>query len=542
MSTLPRPRARRAALLLPLLLAAAPLSTADNTACAGDGMDWYIQMVGETPCSTYQQLRQICNPQFEVSVLSTSTPGDFCTDQLSSCCCNSISFALSMLCLNCQQNIGNGTGIDAGVGAYQIYLNGSYTGTTSCANPIWQGLPKDIQTAVCNEKLKIDNDIYTNGWGDGAWFYIYTRDTITKDNIVANNNSFTHCASTTVNTTAAGSSTPPHTSSSHTSTIPTGSSTSLPDTNTPSTKTKSTSSLAGGAIAGIAIGALVGIAAILGVVWLVRKRQARGQGGGRRAVLEEPLGGGGGAEGREMGAVDDRLVARSYTYGSPSASSGTNNAYPGAQSQSDYFGAGPAGAETASSAGVAGAGAFGMGGGAHGHGYNPYADHPAPGPTTPYRGFHTQQPSTSSSLPSQGTAGTGTGGNSGSGYGNGYGPAAAAYGGIAPSVSGSGTGSASSRGQGQGRGQAGPLPRKRASPGAAGAGAAAGAGSTRPRADSEEPFLEAEEAGAWGGAGGALTDERHRDAGPVSQVSLGRSPSGRLPPAYGEQFPPSEEE
>lgn len=30
--------------------------------------------------------------------------------------------------------------------------------------------------------------------------------------------------------------------------------------------------------------------------------------------------------------------------------------------------------------------------------------------------------------------------------------------------------------------------------------------------------------------------ERHLDAGPLEGATLGRSPSGRLPPAYGEQF------
>lgn len=64
---------------------------------------------------------------------------------------------------SCQQPIGNGTGYDAGVGAYQDYLG-------SCSNPQSFKLPTDIQTAVCNEKIKIANDIYSNGWEDGSWF------------------------------------------------------------------------------------------------------------------------------------------------------------------------------------------------------------------------------------------------------------------------------------------------------------------------------------------------------------------------------------
>ncbi|KAF8217226.1 hypothetical protein K438DRAFT_413074 [Mycena galopus ATCC 62051] len=148
---------------LPLLLVAAARVAADNLACNGTGMDWYKTMVGETPCQTYQSLRQICNPEYTVGVQNVNTPPDSCSDQVSGCCCNTIAFSLSMLCLNCQQNIGTGNGFDAGTGAYQDYLG-------SCANPQSFQLPSDIQTAVCNEKLKIDNDIYTNGWSDGSWF------------------------------------------------------------------------------------------------------------------------------------------------------------------------------------------------------------------------------------------------------------------------------------------------------------------------------------------------------------------------------------
>ncbi|KAJ7066330.1 hypothetical protein C8F01DRAFT_980952 [Mycena amicta] len=144
-----------------LVLSAAGTVAADNLACNGTGMDWYISMVGETPCTTYQKLRQICNSQYAVGIQNVNTPPDACSDQLSSCCCNNVAFALSMFCLNCQQNIGTGTGFDAGVGAYQDYL-----GTCNSAT----GLPSDIQKAVCNQGIKIDNDLYTNGWSDGAWF------------------------------------------------------------------------------------------------------------------------------------------------------------------------------------------------------------------------------------------------------------------------------------------------------------------------------------------------------------------------------------
>ncbi|KAJ7486642.1 hypothetical protein FB451DRAFT_1391543 [Mycena latifolia] len=114
-----------------------------------------------------------------------------------------------------------------------------------------------------------------------------------------------------------------------------------------------------------------------------------------------------------------------------------------------------------------------------------------------------------------------------------------AYGGVAPSVSGSGSGSGSRNGGGSGRREVGPLPQKRRPPPPAPAPPPPGAGAGSGRSGSEEPFLAVEEAEAdehpsWLEPEPAF--ERHRDAGPVSDVSLGRSPSGRLPPAYGEQM------
>ncbi|KAJ7623754.1 hypothetical protein FB45DRAFT_926653 [Roridomyces roridus] len=466
-----------------LVLAMVSVVAADNTACSGTGMDWYTQMVGETPCTTYQKLRQICNSQFTVGTMNVNTPPDFCTDQVSTCCCNTVSFALSMLCLNCQQNISTTSGYDAGVGAYQLYLNGSITSTQSCANPVSQGLPKDIQAAVCNEKIKINNDIYTNGWGDGSWFYVFTRDTIIKDNIVANNNSFTKCASTTIN----GTSSSAGGSSSFTGSS-TSSGTSPSSSSSATAAASSSSSLAGGAIAGIAIGALIALVGLAGMIWLVRKRGRRTGAG----ILDEPLGGGGGrgSGSMAMATVDDSLIARGYTYTSPSSETGGGTTHP---SSSGYFdGAGHSGASEASGPGFAGLGAASA--------YNPYnADSRSTttGQASSHRGEHTTQPSTSSMQTSN------------------------AYGGVAASVSGS-----SSSGGGPPlapvRREAGPLPRKNRG------------GPTPPtivegtRAASEEPFLETDEREPW-----QLVDERHTDAGPVG-LSLGRSASGRLPPAYGE--------
>ncbi|KAI1789404.1 hypothetical protein LXA43DRAFT_893016 [Ganoderma leucocontextum] len=191
----------------------------DNTTCISSQLAWYTDAVGETPCVTYQRLRQICNADYQVQKFNTITPGDSCNDQLKDCCCNSVSWALSMLCMNCQYFENDGSlGIDAGEcnGAYEKYLG-------SCLNiAVNMTLPDDVQSAVCNEKIKIDRNLYNLFWSTGAWYVTYTRDSITEDLVATNNNTFTHCASTTVNTTttkagtstATGSSKPHSTASS----------------------------------------------------------------------------------------------------------------------------------------------------------------------------------------------------------------------------------------------------------------------------------------------------------------------------------------
>ncbi|KAJ7624846.1 hypothetical protein FB45DRAFT_1086871 [Roridomyces roridus] len=229
-----------------LVLAMVWLAAADNLDCTGTGMSWYIDMVGETPCVTYQKLRRICNAEFAVGTMKVETPPDYCTDQVSDCCCNSVSFALSMLCLNCQQNISTGNGIDAGDGAYQLYLNGSTP--SHCYNPVFRGLPTNIQTAVCNEKIKINDNIYSrDAWSSGAWYYVFSRDNMVENNAVNNNNSFTKCASTTVNASSSASG-----SSSTLATLsPSG--TSQPSSTSSAGTSSSSSTLSKGAIAGIAI-------------------------------------------------------------------------------------------------------------------------------------------------------------------------------------------------------------------------------------------------------------------------------------------------
>ncbi|KAI0770411.1 hypothetical protein C8Q74DRAFT_1218752 [Fomes fomentarius] len=173
-----------------------PSARAGNTTCASKQLDWYSSVVGESPYGegrawlvgvTYERLRQICNPDYQVPNFRPNTPGDQCNDQVSSCCCNSVAFQLSMLCMNCQYDTqeGNAIGIDAGKGAYQLYRGTCGAGTN-------HSLPQDIQQAVCNKDIRLDNYLY-GGWDDGSWFYVYSKQSASRDHAVHNNNTFTHC-------------------------------------------------------------------------------------------------------------------------------------------------------------------------------------------------------------------------------------------------------------------------------------------------------------------------------------------------------------
>ncbi|KZW03213.1 hypothetical protein EXIGLDRAFT_600934 [Exidia glandulosa HHB12029] len=154
------------------LLAVAALGVHDvwaesHTTCKDPSVTWYNNQDGLNPCQQYEALRRLCDASYEVPILSVNTPGDYCDSQLHDCCCNSVAFALSMLCLNCQQGVGTGhpgdTGIDAGTGAYQLYLNGCGAGTN-------KSLPATTQLAVCNTGLHLKKYQYNLFWSDGPWY------------------------------------------------------------------------------------------------------------------------------------------------------------------------------------------------------------------------------------------------------------------------------------------------------------------------------------------------------------------------------------
>ncbi|KAF9463150.1 hypothetical protein BDZ94DRAFT_640164 [Collybia nuda] len=138
---------------------------AGNTVCTSNHSDWYTSVIGETPCTTYERLRQICNSAYQVGTLTRNTPPDHCDDQVQDCCCNSISFALSMLCLACQDNTADG--FDAGVGAYQQYL--LKDGNNTCGPRKDRNFTTTIQNAVCNSDIKIEDQLYNLFWVDGQW-------------------------------------------------------------------------------------------------------------------------------------------------------------------------------------------------------------------------------------------------------------------------------------------------------------------------------------------------------------------------------------
>ncbi|KAG1903473.1 uncharacterized protein F5891DRAFT_1019648 [Suillus fuscotomentosus] len=248
-----------------LLYHAVVVLAAGNTTCLSSQLDWYTTAVGETPCMTYQRLRQICNSAYVVGDFSATTPGDRCNDQVSDCCCNSVAFALSMLCMNCQEDAvaGDVAGIDAAPGTYTTYL-------ATCGASTNQSLPAGIQQAVCNENIKIDNFLYNRSyWSDGSCRW--TADYAVEQQAINNNNTFTVCPNqVSPSASLPTSTTAPTAGGSPTSTIIASAlHTSSGNTNSVSSTSTSTSRTAiiGGAVGGVALT----IIAVLGGVYCYRR-------------------------------------------------------------------------------------------------------------------------------------------------------------------------------------------------------------------------------------------------------------------------------
>ncbi|QRV80513.1 hypothetical protein RhiJN_08528 [Ceratobasidium sp. AG-Ba] len=234
------------------------MSQTGNTTCKTTSLDWFTQSVGETPCRTYERLRQTCNPSYLVGSLSPDPPGNQCDDQLSACCCNSVAFALSMLCENCQWGVGSGvngdTGFDAAAGSYQIFLGKCGAGTN-------QSLPTITQKAVCNQGIKIPEYLYGLFWVDGAWYYEYTRQQASLQ-VASGQNVTKFC-----NNTNTGGTTSILSSTASFSSVPNPSQTAKTEERSSS---PNIGAIAGGIVGGV--GLLV-IAAL--VFWFSRRRQSR---------------------------------------------------------------------------------------------------------------------------------------------------------------------------------------------------------------------------------------------------------------------------
>ncbi|KAK1221414.1 hypothetical protein PQX77_015771 [Marasmius sp. AFHP31] len=159
------------------------------TRCEDTGLDWYEKAVGETPCKTYERLRQICNRDFRVPDMRKGLNVDRCSDQLASCCCNTIAYSLRMLCYTCQRGMGQPSyGMDVKPGAYQIYLKSE---NKTCPNESRRRLLDDVQSAVCDSGIKIFKGLYGKTvWDNGSFYFAHTRDELTKEHVIAGDDAF----------------------------------------------------------------------------------------------------------------------------------------------------------------------------------------------------------------------------------------------------------------------------------------------------------------------------------------------------------------
>ncbi|KZT70960.1 hypothetical protein DAEQUDRAFT_154106 [Daedalea quercina L-15889] len=178
-----------------------------TSSCYGNSttLDWYIDAVGETPCMTYQQLRQICNSNYQTPSWDIDAPTDQCDDPLSTCCCNSIAWSIRMLCINCQwDEFGTSDpGHSANAGAYYQYRwsTGTPNSGTYCGDGWNQTLQEGIQQIVCERGIQLSDFLYSIFWPDGSWDFT-TFEQLAEETIASHNSqSLSYCGNST-NTTA----------------------------------------------------------------------------------------------------------------------------------------------------------------------------------------------------------------------------------------------------------------------------------------------------------------------------------------------------
>ncbi|ESK90401.1 P-loopcontaining nucleoside triphosphate hydrolase protein [Moniliophthora roreri MCA 2997] len=263
-------------------------NTTGVDACLDGGLDWYSTALEETPCRTYERLRRICNPNYNVPFMTIPAPGDSCDDDLGDCCCNSISFSLSMLCLTCQKGLGtnqNIKGINAFPGSYAKYLT---HGPGLCGTQVNKTLPDVVQTAVCRQGIKLYDAFYNRVfWDDGSWFFEWTSNFLSQQQSAFGEQAYDAACSppSSASLSASVFSVP---SSTDTVSIPLSAST---EPQTTSIVGQSDGSrLSVGAIAGIAVGAgIVGIVAAGAVFFLACRNRRFKRHSGSRWQMSQPL-------------------------------------------------------------------------------------------------------------------------------------------------------------------------------------------------------------------------------------------------------------
>ncbi|KAI0734883.1 hypothetical protein C8Q72DRAFT_791619 [Fomitopsis betulina] len=271
-------------LLLPLL----PVHASPLSSCYGNSttLDWYIDAVGETPCMTYQKLRQLCNSNYQTPSWAIEAPTDQCDDPISICCCNSIAFSIRMLCINCQWDAfgttdpghSASTSIDsfkcggtALTGWRWIAVPGSFyvyrwsSGVVDYCGDGWnQTLPDIVQLAVCQKGIRLEDFLYSIFWPDGScaaltFYHSPDFEQQAQQLLVSQPQSPSYCTNTTQIATSTASFA--HTMSLGDSSIPPAANTSAGSVPPVVEKTNSPTAIGalGGALGLVVIGAIVAI-------------------------------------------------------------------------------------------------------------------------------------------------------------------------------------------------------------------------------------------------------------------------------------------
>uniref|UniRef100_A0A0W0FDJ8 Uncharacterized protein n=1 Tax=Moniliophthora roreri TaxID=221103 RepID=A0A0W0FDJ8_MONRR len=229
-------------------------NTTGVDACLDGGLDWYSTALEETPCRTYERLRRICNPNYNVPFMTIPAPGDSCDDDLVP-------------------------------GSYAKYLT---HGPGLCGTQVNKTLPDVVQTAVCRQGIKLYDAFYNRVfWDDGSWFFEWTSNFLSQQQSAFGEQAYDAACSppSSASLSASVFSVP---SSTDTVSIPLSAST---EPQTTSIVGQSDGSrLSVGAIAGIAVGAgIVGIVAAGAVFFLACRNRRFKRHSGSRWQMSQPL-------------------------------------------------------------------------------------------------------------------------------------------------------------------------------------------------------------------------------------------------------------